>query len=185
MIVSLFSTWVICQSTTIWCCGLCRKRTLSTRVYWQTNVWTTWCMYYKMVSGNWDPEQCTAKWTNSFRSWRLEQKHSLKYVGVFLDLIFLLFFSSGNLHFLKVNRSSGNKKFACGIWNERMTKLVKGYSMALNISNPIDSTAALLPRSIYHCRSKALLGKSAILQCLFSGMYENSKSWLAIMIYEF
>ena len=66
-----------------------------------------------------------------------------------------------------------------------MTKLVKGYSMALNISNPIDSTAALIPRAIYHCRSKALLGKSAILQCLFSGMYENSKSWLAIMIYEF
>ena len=88
LIVSLFSTWVICQSTTIWCCGLCRKRTLSTRVYWQTNVWTTWCMYSKMVSGNWDPEQCTAKWTNSFRSWRLEQKHSLKYVGGFFRFNF-------------------------------------------------------------------------------------------------
>ena len=57
-----------------------------------------------------------------------------------------------------------------------MKKLVKGYSMTLNISKSIDSTAAPLPRAIYHSRSKALLGKSAVLQCLFSGMYEISKS---------
>ena len=31
--------------------------------------------------------------------------------------------------------------------------------MTLNISNSIDSTAAPLPRAIYHSRSKALLGK--------------------------
>ena len=93
MIVSLFSTWFICHGTKIWCCGLCRKRTLSTWVYWQTNVWATWWMRCIMVSGNWDPEQCTAKWAYNYRSWRLEQKYSLKYVFFFRfnfpDIFFL------------------------------------------------------------------------------------------------
>ncbi|XP_078333163.1 contactin-1-like isoform X2 [Crassostrea virginica] len=83
----------------------------------------------------------------------------------------------GNLHFLNVNKITGNKRFACGIWNERMKKLVKGYSMTLNISNSKDSTPAPLPRAIYHSRSKALLGKSAVLQCLFSGISIPEIKW--------
>ncbi|XP_078333160.1 contactin-1a-like isoform X2 [Crassostrea virginica] len=80
----------------------------------------------------------------------------------------------GNLHFLNVSEISGNKTYACGIWNERIKKLVKGNSMTLNI---IDSTAAPLPRAIYHSRSKAHLGKSAVLQCLFSGILVSEIKW--------
>ena len=49
------------------------------------------------------------------------------------DLTSSLFLSVGNLHFLNVSEISGNKTYACGIWNERINKLVKGNSMTLNI----------------------------------------------------
>nr|XP_022307679.1 contactin-1a-like [Crassostrea virginica] len=80
----------------------------------------------------------------------------------------------GNLHFLSVRKISGNKTYACGIWNEHINKLVKGNSMTLNIK---DSTDAPLPRALYHSRSKAHLGKSAVLQCLFSGILVPEIKW--------
>nr|XP_022321640.1 neuroglian-like isoform X1 [Crassostrea virginica] len=80
----------------------------------------------------------------------------------------------GNLHFLNVSKVAGKKRYACAIWNKRIRKLVMGYSITLNVN---DSTAAALPRAIYHSRSKAPLGKSAILQCIFSGILVPEIKW--------
>ncbi|XP_078333152.1 neuroglian-like isoform X2 [Crassostrea virginica] len=80
----------------------------------------------------------------------------------------------GNLHFLNVSEISGNKKYACGIWNERMNTLRQGDLITLIIN---DSTTAPLLRAIYHSRSKALLGKSAVLECIFSGILVSEIKW--------
>ncbi|XP_061187071.1 contactin-2-like [Saccostrea echinata] len=76
---------------------------------------------------------------------------------------------SGNLHFLSVSKSDGNRTYGCGIWNERTKTFVKGGSIKLQIHES-DARIETVPiRAVYKSRYKAVAGQYGILRCIFSG----------------
>ncbi|XP_061171692.1 contactin rig-6-like [Saccostrea echinata] len=75
----------------------------------------------------------------------------------------------GNLHFLSVSKSDGNRTYDCGIWNERTKTLVKGGSIKLQIHETYARNETVPIRAVYQSRYKAVVGQYGILKCIFSG----------------
>ncbi|XP_062619037.1 neural cell adhesion molecule L1-like protein [Saccostrea cucullata] len=73
----------------------------------------------------------------------------------------------GNLHFLSIKKSDGNKTYACGIWNERKKTLVTGRSINLQVYDP--RTKSIPVQAVYQSKYKAFVGQLGILKSIFSG----------------
>ncbi|XP_062568599.1 contactin-1-like isoform X2 [Saccostrea cucullata] len=72
----------------------------------------------------------------------------------------------GNLHFLNIRKSAGNKNYTCGIWNERINVYRLSSITYLQIN---ESSKGISPVAFYQSGDKAFVGENATLLCTLSG----------------
>nr|XP_022337546.1 neuroglian-like isoform X2 [Crassostrea virginica] len=74
----------------------------------------------------------------------------------------------GNLHILYVTDEDWDgQEYGCGLWNEVTKTFTKGSMTSLNIKE--SSQSLIEPIEVYAENTKAYLGHTAVLQCIFSG----------------
>ncbi|XP_062568598.1 contactin-1-like isoform X1 [Saccostrea cucullata] len=80
----------------------------------------------------------------------------------------------GNLHFLNIRKSAGNKNYTCGMWNERihLYKMVSITYLQIN-----DSSTSILTEAVYQSGDRVFVGENATLLCIFSGNPAPKIEW--------
>lgn len=82
----------------------------------------------------------------------------------------------GNLHILSVTDEDWDgQQYGCGLWNELTKTFTKGSMTSLSIKD--SSQSRIEPLGVYSENTKAFLGQTAELQCIFSGSPIPTIQW--------